>query len=45
MNLAKRLDGFEGYLGTAMALILTRMKAEGKDVINLLAMDRLGRIV
>lgn len=35
MNLAKRLDNFEGYLGTAMALILTRMRAEGKDVINL----------
>jgi LL-diaminopimelate aminotransferase len=35
MRLAKRLDLFEPYLGTAMNLILTRMKAEGRDVINL----------
>jgi len=35
MKLAKRLDDFEAYLGTAMNLILTRMKEEGKDVINL----------
>ena len=35
MQLAKRLDTFEAYLGTAMNVILTRMKAEGKDVINL----------
>lgn len=35
MRLAKRLDSFEGYLGTAMNLILTKMKEEGKDVINL----------
>ena len=35
MNLAKRLDRFDGYMGTAMNLILTRMRDEGKDVINL----------
>lgn len=35
MKLAKRLDDFEAYLGTAMNVILTRMKDEGKDVINL----------
>lgn len=35
MKLAKRLDSFEGYLATAMNVIMTRMKAEGKDVINL----------
>jgi len=35
MKLANRLNSFEGYLGTAMNLILTRMKSEGKDVINL----------
>lgn len=35
MHLAKRLDTFEGYLGTAMNVIMTRLKAEGKDVINL----------
>jgi LL-diaminopimelate aminotransferase len=35
MKLAKRLNGFDAYLGTAMNLILTRMKEEGKDVINL----------
>jgi LL-diaminopimelate aminotransferase len=35
MYLAKRLDQFDAYLGTAMNVILTRMKAEGKDVINL----------
>jgi histone deacetylase 11 len=35
MQLADRLDAFEAYLGTAMNVILTRMKAEGKDVINL----------
>jgi LL-diaminopimelate aminotransferase len=35
MKLAKRLDNFESYLGTAMNLILTKMRAEGKDVINL----------
>ena len=35
MRLAKRLDEFEAYLGTAMNLILTKMKEEGKDVINL----------
>jgi LL-diaminopimelate aminotransferase len=35
MQLAKRLNGFDAYLGTAMNMILTRMKAEGKDVINL----------
>jgi LL-diaminopimelate aminotransferase len=35
MELAKRLNDFEGYLGTAMNLILTKMKDEGRDVINL----------
>ena len=35
MKTAKRLDDFEAYLGTAMNLILTKMKEEGKDVINL----------
>ncbi len=35
MNIAKRLNDFEAYLGTAMNLILTKMKEEGKDVINL----------
>jgi LL-diaminopimelate aminotransferase len=35
MRTAKRLDDFEAYLGTAMNIILTRMKEEGKDVINL----------
>ncbi|MBT8372077.1 MAG: aminotransferase class I/II-fold pyridoxal phosphate-dependent enzyme, partial [Desulfobacterales bacterium] len=35
MELAKRLDNFEAYLGTAMNLILTTMKEEGQDVINL----------
>jgi aspartate/methionine/tyrosine aminotransferase len=35
MKTAKRLNEFEAYLGTAMNLILTRMKEAGKDVINL----------
>jgi len=35
MQTAERLNDFEAYLGTAMNLILTRMKEEGKDVINL----------
>jgi LL-diaminopimelate aminotransferase len=35
MKLANRLNNFEGYLGTAMNLILTRMRSKGKDVINL----------
>jgi LL-diaminopimelate aminotransferase len=35
MKLAKRLNDFDTYLGTAMNLILTKLKAEGKDVINL----------
>jgi LL-diaminopimelate aminotransferase len=35
MHIAKRLDAFDAYLGTAMNVILTRMKEEGKDVINL----------
>jgi LL-diaminopimelate aminotransferase len=35
MKLANRLNDFEGYLGTAMNLRLTRMREEGKDVINL----------
>jgi len=35
MKIANRLNDFEAYLGTAMNLILTQMKKEGKDVINL----------
>lgn len=35
MKIAKRMNGFEAYLGTAMNVILTTMKEEGKDVINL----------
>jgi LL-diaminopimelate aminotransferase len=35
MKLADRLNHFEAYLGTAMNLILTKMREEGKDVINL----------
>ena len=35
MKLADRLNHFDAYLGTAMNLILTKMKGEGKDVINL----------
>ncbi|GAI88613.1 unnamed protein product [marine sediment metagenome] len=35
MKTAKRLETFEAYLGTAMNVILTKMKEEGKDVINL----------
>jgi aspartate/methionine/tyrosine aminotransferase len=35
MKLAERLNDFEAYLGTAMNVILTKMKDEGKDVINL----------
>jgi len=35
MRLANRLNVFDAYLGTAMNLILTKMREEGKDVINL----------
>ena len=35
MKTAKRLNDFEAYLGTAMNLKLTKMKEEGKDIINL----------
>ena len=35
MNLAKRMDLFKGYLGTEMNMRLTKMKEEGRDVINL----------
>lgn len=35
MELANRLNNFDAYLGTAINLILTKMKEEGKDVINL----------
>jgi LL-diaminopimelate aminotransferase len=35
MELANRLSNFDAYLGTAMNLILTKMKDEGKDIINL----------
>ncbi len=35
MKTAKRLETFEAYLGTAMNVILAKMRVEGKDVINL----------
>lgn len=35
MNLAKRMDQFKGYLGTEMNARLTKMREEGRDVINL----------
>lgn len=35
MKLADRMNDFEAYLGTTMNVILTRMRNEGKDVINL----------
>ncbi len=35
MKVAKRLEGFRAYLGTEMNLRLTRMREEGRDVINL----------
>ena len=35
MKMALKLDTFDAYLGTTMNVILTRMKEEGKDVINL----------
>jgi LL-diaminopimelate aminotransferase len=35
MKLAKRLSDFDSYLGTAMNLTLTKLREEGKDVINL----------
>ena len=35
MNLAKRMDQFKGYLGTEMNMRLTKMREEGRDVINL----------
>ncbi|RPJ13774.1 MAG: aminotransferase class I/II-fold pyridoxal phosphate-dependent enzyme, partial [Deltaproteobacteria bacterium] len=35
MRLSNRLKSFDAYLGTAMNLILTKMRSEGKDVINL----------
>jgi len=35
MKLANRMNEFEAYLGTTMNMILTQMKKEGKDVINL----------
>ena len=35
MNLAKRMDQFNGYLGTEMNMRLTKMREEGRDVINL----------
>ena len=35
MRLARRLEEFEGYLGTTMNLLLTKMREEGKDIINL----------
>lgn len=35
MQLARRLDQFKAYLGTEMNARLTRMREEGRDVINL----------
>ena len=35
MNLAKRIGQFKGYLGTEMNARLTKMKEEGRDIINL----------
>jgi len=35
MRLSNRMNTFDAYLGTAMNLILTKMRTEGKDVINL----------
>jgi LL-diaminopimelate aminotransferase len=35
MQVAKRLELFKGYLGTEMNVRLTRMREEGRDVINL----------
>jgi LL-diaminopimelate aminotransferase len=35
MKLAQRMDHFRAYLGTEMNVRLTKMKEEGKDVINL----------
>jgi len=35
MKVARRLEGFRAYLGTEMNLRLTRMREEGRDVINL----------
>jgi LL-diaminopimelate aminotransferase len=35
MKLSNRMNTFDAYLGTAMNLILTKMRTEGKDVINL----------
>lgn len=35
VQLAKRMDLFQGYLGTQMNIRLTKMRQEGRDVINL----------
>src|SRR5512138_3750226 len=35
MRVAQRLNLFNGYLGTEMNARLTRMRGEGRDVINL----------
>ena len=35
MRVANRLDLFKGYLGTEMNIRLTKMREEGRDVINL----------
>ena len=35
VQVAKRLDLFKGYLGTEMNMRLTKMREEGRDVINL----------
>jgi LL-diaminopimelate aminotransferase len=35
MNIAKRMELFDGYLGTEMNTRLTKMREEGRDVINL----------
>ena len=35
MRVAKKLDHFKAYLGTEMNVLLTKMRGEGRDVINL----------
>ncbi|HSV92253.1 MAG TPA: hypothetical protein VLH81_04215, partial [Desulfobacterales bacterium] len=35
MRIAERMKRIDAYLGTEMNLRLTRMRSEGKDVINL----------
>ena len=35
MRIAERMKQFDAYLGTEMNMRLTRMREEGRDVINL----------